>query len=217
MSSAISASTLVAEFGRRHQKYPSCFFFSMLAACIVVDRAALAFDGGGQQHFLDHRARASPPRSRPRRSADSSPACGSGSSASTGTSPGSQPEAIVIDHQQQPVALHRRARRGEIERHDLDLLELDILPDVELGPVARAGTRGCSRPWPCGHCRAATARAAGSWGPSGGWRCGTRRCAPWRGSSPRRAARRRTPRRSRAGRAPASALRSSTYRCGSAP
>ena len=31
-----------------------------------------------------------------------------------------------------------------------------------------------------------------------------RRCAPWRGSSPRRAARRRTPRRSRARRAPAS-------------
>jgi hypothetical protein len=45
-------------------------------------------------------------------------------------------------------------------------------------------------------------RAAGSWGPSHGWNCGTRRCAPWRGSSPRRAARRRRPRRSRGGPAP---------------
>src|SRR3546814_1116660 len=48
---------------------------------------------------------------------------------------GGEPEAIVIDHQDQPVAFHRRARRREIERHDLDLLELDILPDVEFGPV----------------------------------------------------------------------------------
>src|SRR3546814_4172797 len=39
------------------------------------------------------------------------------------------------DLQDQPVAFHRRARRREIERHDLDLLELDILPDVEFGPV----------------------------------------------------------------------------------
>src|SRR3546814_6041324 len=48
---------------------------------------------------------------------------------------GGEPEAIVIDHQDQHVAFHRRARRREIERHDLDLLELDILPDVEFGPV----------------------------------------------------------------------------------
>src|SRR5690606_10948974 len=36
----------------------------------------------------------------------------------------------------QPVALHRRTRRGEIERHDGNGLARDILPDVELGPVA---------------------------------------------------------------------------------
>src|SRR3546814_8356837 len=49
---------------------------------------------------------------------------------------GAQREPIVVDHQQQPVALHRRARRGKIERHDGDVFARDILPDVEFGPVA---------------------------------------------------------------------------------
>src|SRR5262249_30641743 len=47
-----------------------------------------------------------------------------------------QRKALVIDHQDEPVALHRRTRRREIERHDGDVVQLDILPDVELGPVA---------------------------------------------------------------------------------
>src|SRR3546814_3103257 len=48
---------------------------------------------------------------------------------------GQQREAIVVDHQQQPIAHHRRPRRGEIERHDRDIFARDVLPDVELGPV----------------------------------------------------------------------------------
>ncbi len=48
-------------------------------------------------------------------------------------------------------------------------------------------------------------RAAGSSGPSGAAPSGTRRCAPWRATSPRRGGRRRTRRRSRTCRAPASA------------
>src|SRR3546814_2111097 len=48
---------------------------------------------------------------------------------------GQQREAIVVDHQQQPIAHHRRPRRGDIERHDRDIFARDVLPDVELGPV----------------------------------------------------------------------------------
>ena len=32
----------------RHQKYPSCFFFSIDADGVVVDHAALALGGGGR-------------------------------------------------------------------------------------------------------------------------------------------------------------------------
>src|SRR5690606_17709304 len=48
---------------------------------------------------------------------------------------GKQREAIVVDHEQEAVALHRRARRGEVERDDRDIFARDILPDVEFGPV----------------------------------------------------------------------------------
>src|SRR3546814_20202767 len=46
-----------------------------------------------------------------------------------------QGKAIVVDHQQQTIALYGRARRGEVERHDRNIFARDILPDVELGPV----------------------------------------------------------------------------------
>src|SRR5205085_1004892 len=35
------------------------------------------------------------------------------------------------------IALHDRPHRGEIQRHDGDLLLVDVLPDVELGPVRK--------------------------------------------------------------------------------
>jgi hypothetical protein len=34
-----------------------------------------------------------------------------------------------------PSRSHHRPLGGEIERHDLDVLGEDVLPDVELGPV----------------------------------------------------------------------------------
>ena len=48
---------------------------------------------------------------------------------------GLERQALVVDHDQLAVALDDRPRRGEVERHDRDLLEVDVLPDVELGPV----------------------------------------------------------------------------------
>src|SRR3546814_1522033 len=44
-------------------------------------------------------------------------------------------KAIVVDHQQQTIAIYGRGRRGEVERHDRNIFARDILPDVELGPV----------------------------------------------------------------------------------
>ena len=48
---------------------------------------------------------------------------------------GHERHALVIDHDERAVALDDRALLGEIERHDRDVLALDIFPDVELGPV----------------------------------------------------------------------------------
>ncbi len=55
-------------------------------------------------------------------------------------------EAVVVDHDQRAAALDHRTLAREIERHDLDAFGVDVGPDVELGPVARAGRRACSRP-----------------------------------------------------------------------
>ena len=85
---------------------------------------------------------------------------------------------------------------GEVQRHDRNVLGVDVLPDVELGPVRqREDAHALARLCAC--CRGATARAAGSSGSQRCWPCETRRRAPWRGSSPRRAARRRRRHRSR--------------------
>ena len=58
-----------------------------------------------------------------------------------------------------------------------------------------AGTPGCARRGASGCCTGSTAPAAGSSGPTGRTRPGTRTPAPWPGPSPRPAARRRTARR----------------------
>jgi hypothetical protein len=73
-------------------------------------------------------------RSRRRRSAGSSPACGSGLSLLRRFAR-AQRHALVIDHDQRAVALDDRALGREVQRHDRDVFEMDVLPDVELGPV----------------------------------------------------------------------------------
>ncbi len=108
-----------------------------------------------------------------------------------------QRQPLVVHHDERAVALDHRPFGGEVQRHDGDVLQLDVLPDVELGPVrqrkhadalAGALARVVERP--------ELGPLAAS-GPSGAAPSGTRRCAPWRGSSPHRGARRRRRRRSR--------------------
>ena len=71
---------------------------------------------------------------RSRRSAGSSRGCGSGTSAVSGSRP-EERHAAVVDHDHLAVAPHDRPHGGEIERHDRYVLDVDILPHVELGPV----------------------------------------------------------------------------------
>ena len=44
-------------------------------------------------------------------------------------------QPVVVDHHQHPVALDHGTLGREVERHDRDLLPVDVLPDIELGPV----------------------------------------------------------------------------------
>ena len=172
---------------------------------VVVDHAALALGGGREQHLLDDRRQRVGARSRPRRSAGSSRACGSAPSSASA----SRPARSGMRSSSTMISVPSRSTTGplgrEVERHDRDVLQVDVLPDVELGPVrqrehadalALVLARVVERP----ELGALVLRI-----PAVLRACGTRRCAPWRGSSPRRAARRRTPRRSRTCRAPASA------------
>ena len=117
-----------------HQKYPSCFFFSMEAAwslsmtrpwrseevatsiSSMMSRSVVAFEfNGAGQGIAAQGAEADAAHFR--------------------LFAGVEPHALVIDHDHLAVAPDDRALGGEIERHDGNVLEVDILPDVELGPV----------------------------------------------------------------------------------
>ena len=163
MSRAISSD------GGGHQKYPSCFFFSIEAAASWSMTRPWRSELRGQQHLLDDRRHACRPRSRWRRSAGSSRACGSAPSSCAGTSPGLQRHALVIDHDQRAVALHHRAHGGEVQRHDRDVLAGRCTARRRARSSSTAGTRGCSRPCACARCTATTAPGAGCFGSQ---RCG---------------------------------------------
>ena len=131
------------------------------------------------------------------------------------TSPSRGGVSSVTGNERRAAADHR-ARVRKVDRRDREPLARDVLPHVELGPVARSGTRGRSRPGACARCRGSTAPAAGSSDPTGRTRRGRRRSAPWRAPSPRRGARRRCRRRSRIPRSRRAASPTDA-RCGSPP
>ena len=109
---------------------------------------------------------------------------------------GQQRHERLLERDQRLAAHDHLALLGEVERHDRDVLDVDVAPDVDLGPVReRKHADALARP-DAGCSAGSRARAADSSDPTGRWRRGARRCAPWRATAPRRAARRRTPRRS---------------------
>ena len=177
---------------------------------VAVDQPALPLGDAGGHHLGDDVVERVPRRIRSRRSADSSPACGSAPARVSGLLAGLERHALVVDHDPGAVALappgapwRNRAARPECSprmmycqtsssvQFDSGKTRIDspwLMPGVEQVPQFRP----------------LVARV-----PAMILASGTRRCAPWRGSFPRRGARRRRRRRSRICRAPASALRSS--------
>lgn len=100
----------------------------------MVDRAALPFGCRGQQHFLDDLRQGIGggfDRAGQRVTAQRAEPDGAHHRLFAGL----QREAVVIDHQDQPVAGHGRAFGGHVQRHDLDVFQVDVLPDVQFGPV----------------------------------------------------------------------------------
>ena len=181
------------QIGRvRHQKYPSCFFFSiepalsksMIRPCrsdvvassiswmMSVSVVGLALDRPGQRVAAE---RAEPDRT-----------CISGTSPSRS---GMRSSSTMIS-----VPSRSTTGRGRrvVERHDRDLLEVDVLPHVELGPVRDREHAQRLAVASGGRCRSATARAAGASDPTGAGPSGPRRSAPWPATSPRHAGRRRS-------------------------
>ena len=115
---------------------------------------------------------------------------------SCGRSPGSKRDERLLDELQGAAPHDDLARLGEIERDDGDLLDVDVVPHVELRPVreredadALAGRDPAVQQVPelgalaLGVPLPLVVRAA-------------RTRAPWRATAPRRGGRRRTPRRS---------------------
>ena len=115
---------------------------------------------------------------------------------SCGFSPGSSGTNGCSSMMQRVAAHDDLALLGEVERHDRNVLDVDVLPDVDLGPVrqrkdadALAGPDAAVQQVP--QLGPLVLRI-----PLALRRRAARRCAPWRATAPRRAARRRTPRRS---------------------
>ena len=102
----------------------------------MIDQSALSFGGGSEEHFLDD--------FRERR-------CGGFDGAGQGIAAegpeadgpnfrgftGLERHALVIDHDQGAIALDDGTGRCEIERNDRNVLEIDVLPDIEFGPVGQ--------------------------------------------------------------------------------
>ncbi len=116
-----------------HQKYPSCFFFSIEPDESWSITRPYALRGRGEEHLLDD------PGERVRLALDG---------AGQGVAPhGAEPHRprhhltrldrhpVVVDHDQRAVSLHDRMGSGEVEGDDRDVLATDVLPHVELGPV----------------------------------------------------------------------------------
>ena len=86
----------------------------------------------------------------------------------------------------------------EVDRRQLDLLVVDVLPDVELGPVRQREHADVLALAVAAVVEAPQLGALVLRVPLAELVAEARRSAPWRGPSPRRAGRRRTPRRTRA-------------------
>src|SRR6478672_8212630 len=106
------------------------------AAAVTVDGAALPLAGRTGQHFgnnLLDACRVALDCARQRITAQ----CPEPHPPADHLLAGFQPHPLVVDHQDEAVALHRWPLRREVQRHDRNPLAQDVLPHVELGPVGQ--------------------------------------------------------------------------------
>ncbi len=102
----------------------------------MVDQAALALRMAGQQHLLNDLRQGGGRRAhRPGQRI-----------ATQGAEPHAlqlrrlarlQRHPLVIDHEQGAIPLDHRPLRRQIQRHDGDVFQVDVLPDVQFGPVGQ--------------------------------------------------------------------------------
>ena len=48
-----------------------------------------------------------------------------------------QPHPLIVHHDQRSISLDNRANVGQIERYNGDVFQMDVLPDIQFGPVAQ--------------------------------------------------------------------------------
>ena len=101
---------------------------------VVVDHSALAFAGGGEEHFLDDfgqrcrgRLDGASKRVAAERAEADEPLFGFGGDVGGHT--------IVVDHDQCAVDVDDGPLGCEVKRHDRNFFEVNVLPNVKLGPV----------------------------------------------------------------------------------
>src|SRR5271156_2698395 len=100
----------------------------------MVDRSALALGSRGQQGFLNdlgQRRGLALDRTGQRITAQSAKAHG----ANFGALAGRQWKAIVIHHEKYAVPLDDRAVGGKVQGNDRDILQVNVLPNIQLGPI----------------------------------------------------------------------------------
>ena len=138
------ASFVVCFLSAIHPRYPRAIFRGLkialafllfhAARLVVIDDSALAFAGGGEEHFLDDfgqrgsgRLDGASKRVAAKRAEADDPLFGFG-----GDFGG---HAVVVDQNQSTVHVDNLSLRRKVERDDRDFFEVDVLPNVELGPV----------------------------------------------------------------------------------
>lgn len=100
----------------------------------MIDEATLSFGGGGEKHFLnDFRERRCGGFDGTRQGIATQGSESDGSDLWGFT--GFERHAFIIDHDEGAISFDDGTRCCEIERDDRNVLEIDVLPDIEFGPI----------------------------------------------------------------------------------
>src|SRR5437868_1597119 len=113
---------------------PFLLFLLHRGGRVVIDDPALPLRTAGQQHLLDdlgERGGLAFHGTRERIAAERAESDAAHLRLLTGL----QRHALVIDHDECPIALHNGTARRKIQGYERYVLQMDVLPDIELRPV----------------------------------------------------------------------------------